>query len=226
MAKKSNSLCWGASATRKSWMLQMNSIQVKNPMQIIFTDRKKPNGLQDLEILLLFVLLWVSDNIVGRGGYSEVYRGDLSDGKTIAVKRLTKDNRDANKEKEFLMELGVIGHVSHLNTAKLVGCCIENGLYLIFNFSQNGNLASALHGKKDIAVSYIHARLSLLNVGFRNFCSIWLLNLLKIIKKELAYYLIWKNWNGFSSRYYRQVTWLAYQIQNLRRSSKRSALSS
>lgn len=109
---------------------------------------------------------------MGRGGYSEVYRGDLSDGKTIAVKRLTKDNRDANKEKEFLMELGVIGHVSHLNTAKLVGCCIENGLYLIFNFSQNGNLASALHGKKDIAVSYIHARLSLLNVGFRNFCSI------------------------------------------------------
>ncbi|KAF3452838.1 hypothetical protein FNV43_RR03271 [Rhamnella rubrinervis] len=86
------------------------------------------------------------DNIVGRGGYSEVYRGDLPDGKTIAVKRLTKDNTNANKEKEFLMELGVIGHVKHPNTANLLGCCIENGLYLIFNFSQNGNLSSALHG--------------------------------------------------------------------------------
>lgn len=88
----------------------------------------------------------VSDNMVGQGGYSEVYRGVLSDGQAIAIKRLAKDNRNANKEKEFLMELGVIGHVSHPNTAYLVGCCIENGLYLIFNFSENGNLSSALHG--------------------------------------------------------------------------------
>ncbi|KAJ6435530.1 hypothetical protein OIU84_000678 [Salix udensis] len=87
------------------------------------------------------------DNVVGRGGYSEVYRGDLSDGRTIAVKMLTRDNKDATKEKEFLLELGITGHVCHPNTASLLGCCIENGLYLIFNFSQNGNLASALHSK-------------------------------------------------------------------------------
>ncbi|KAL6194418.1 hypothetical protein ACLB2K_035502 [Fragaria x ananassa] len=87
------------------------------------------------------------ENLVGRGGYSEVYRGNLSNGQAIAVKMLAKDNNNANKEKEFLMELGVILHVSHPNTAKLVGCCIENGLYLIFNFTENGTLASALHGK-------------------------------------------------------------------------------
>ncbi|KAL7237697.1 hypothetical protein ACSBR2_003911 [Camellia fascicularis] len=84
------------------------------------------------------------DNMVGRGGYSEVYRGDLDDGRTIAVKRLTKDNTDENKEKEFLLELEIIGHVNHPNTAILVGCCIENGLHLIFNLSPNGTLASAL----------------------------------------------------------------------------------
>ncbi|XWS28063.1 hypothetical protein CRYUN_Cryun25bG0033800 [Craigia yunnanensis] len=87
------------------------------------------------------------DNIVGRGGYSEVYRGDFSDGRAIAVKRLPKDNQDENKEKEFLTELGIIGHVCHPNTANLVGCSIENGLYLIFNFSEKGTLASELHGK-------------------------------------------------------------------------------
>ncbi|KAK8686476.1 hypothetical protein V6N13_125501 [Hibiscus sabdariffa] len=54
------------------------------------------------------------DNIVGRGGYLEVYRGDLSDGRSIAVKMLAKEN----KEKEFLVELGIIGHVCHPNTAK------------------------------------------------------------------------------------------------------------
>lgn len=76
-----------------------------------------------------------------------MYKGVLSDGRTIAVKRLAKDTNIANKEKEFLVELGIIGHVSHPNTASLVGCCVEKGLYLIFKFYPNGTLASALHGK-------------------------------------------------------------------------------
>lgn len=96
-----------------------------------------------------------TDKMAGQGGYSEVYKGELCDGKIIAVKRLTKDNKDSNKEKEFLMELGIIGHVFHPNTATLLGCCIENGLYLIFNFSQNGNLSSALHGNKQKNSSFI-----------------------------------------------------------------------
>ncbi|KAG8367689.1 hypothetical protein BUALT_Bualt16G0099200 [Buddleja alternifolia] len=87
------------------------------------------------------------DNLVGQGGYSEVYKGDVANGCSIAVKRLTQDNSNANKEKEFLMELGIIGHVNHPNTAKLVGCCVENGLYLIFKFYPNGTLSSALHGQ-------------------------------------------------------------------------------
>jgi serine/threonine protein kinase len=107
------------------------------------------------EFGILFPIWWlqISDNIIGRGGYSEVYRGDLSGGRSIAVKRLAKDNKDANKEKEFLMELGIIGHVSHPNTANLLGCCFENGLYLIFSLSQNGNLSSALHGMEDLCFS-------------------------------------------------------------------------
>ncbi|KAL2502307.1 putative receptor-like serine/threonine-protein kinase [Forsythia ovata] len=88
-----------------------------------------------------------SENLVGQGGYSEVYKGVLDNGCSIAVKRLTKDNTNANKEKEFLIELGIIGHINHPNTAHLVGCCIENGLYLIFKFYPNGTLSSALHGQ-------------------------------------------------------------------------------
>ncbi|XP_010928966.1 probable receptor-like serine/threonine-protein kinase At5g57670 [Elaeis guineensis] len=87
------------------------------------------------------------DNMVGRGGYAEVFRGDLQNGQSVAVKRLAKGNTSEKKEREFLTELGIIGHVSHPNTAFLIGCCIENGLHLIFDFSPNGSLASALHGK-------------------------------------------------------------------------------
>lgn len=86
------------------------------------------------------------DKMVGQGGYSEVYRGDMSDGNLIAVKRLAKDNTNPNKEKEFLVELGIISHVSHPNTATVIGYCVENGLYLILQFSPNGNLFTALHG--------------------------------------------------------------------------------
>jgi len=91
-------------------------------------------------------LLILAGNIVGIGGYSEVYRGDLWDGRRIAVKRLAKESGDMNKEKEFLTELGIISHVSHPNTALLLGCCVEKGLYLVFRFSENGTLYSALHG--------------------------------------------------------------------------------
>ncbi|KAI3961475.1 hypothetical protein MKX01_001211 [Papaver californicum] len=86
------------------------------------------------------------DSMVGQGGYSEVYKGNLKDGLTIAVKRLSKDNTNEIKQKEFLIELGVLGHVNHPNTIHLIGCCIENGLHLVFNFSPNGSLESALHG--------------------------------------------------------------------------------
>lgn len=87
-----------------------------------------------------------ADKMVGQGGYSEVYSGDLRNGDSIAVKRLAKDNTNPNKEKEFLVELGIITHVSHPNTASLLGYCIQNGLYLIFPLSSNGNLFNALHG--------------------------------------------------------------------------------
>ncbi|KAE9609832.1 hypothetical protein Lal_00006349 [Lupinus albus] len=125
----------GSSFRRKNFNTFKN--EKHQPLLKCFTYEQISNATNDFH----------QDNIVGRGGYSEVYRGDLSDGRTIAVKRLAKDNNNPNKEKEFLMELGVIGHVCHPNTAALEGCCIENGLYLIFKYSQNGNLSTALHGK-------------------------------------------------------------------------------
>uniref|UniRef100_A0A5B6YPS2 Protein kinase domain-containing protein n=1 Tax=Davidia involucrata TaxID=16924 RepID=A0A5B6YPS2_DAVIN len=86
-----------------------------------------------------------SDNLVGKGGYAEVYRGRLEDGQAIAVKRLTKASNDERKEKEFLTEIGALGHVCHPNVTLLLGCCIDNGLYLIFQFSSRGSVASVLH---------------------------------------------------------------------------------
>lgn len=86
-----------------------------------------------------------SENLVGKGGYAEVYRGVIRGNEEIAVKRITKAATDERKEKEFLNEIGTIGHVCHPNVLSLVGCCIDNGLYLIFHFSSRGSVASLLH---------------------------------------------------------------------------------
>ncbi|KAF2309494.1 hypothetical protein GH714_003248 [Hevea brasiliensis] len=51
------------------------------------------------------------ENLVGKGGYAEVYRGVLRDGEKIAIKRLTRAGNDERKEKEFLTEIGTIGHM-------------------------------------------------------------------------------------------------------------------
>ncbi|RWW62555.1 hypothetical protein BHE74_00030340, partial [Ensete ventricosum] len=79
--------------------------------------------------------------------YEEISRGSLYNGRSVAVKRLTKGNGERQKEKEFLIELGILGHVCHPNAANLIGCCIENGLHLVFDLSCNGSLASALHSE-------------------------------------------------------------------------------
>lgn len=84
--------------------------------------------------------------MVGKGGYAEVYRGTLGDGEAIAVKRLTKESTDERKEKDFLTEIGTLAHVCHPNVSSLLGCCIDNGLYLVFQFSSRGSVASVLHG--------------------------------------------------------------------------------
>ncbi|GER27805.1 protein kinase superfamily protein [Striga asiatica] len=111
--------------------------QKQGPLLRCFTYQEIANATNNFDI----------DKMVGKGGYSEVYRGEVENACSIAVKRLAKDNNNNNskKEKEFLNELGVIGQVNHPNTAKLIGYCIENGLYLIFKFYPNGTLASALH---------------------------------------------------------------------------------
>lgn len=89
-----------------------------------------------------------ADNMVGKGGYGEVYRGVLDDGRAVAVKRLAPTAAaDEKKEKDFLTELGTVGHVRHPNVSALLGCCVDRGLHLVFDFSTRGSVSANLHGK-------------------------------------------------------------------------------
>uniref|UniRef100_A0ACD5UVH4 Uncharacterized protein n=1 Tax=Avena sativa TaxID=4498 RepID=A0ACD5UVH4_AVESA len=97
------------------------------------------------------------DNVVGRGGYGEVYCGILDDGRAVAVKRLAATAAvaaDEKKEKDFLTELGTVGHVRHPNVSSLLGCCVDRGLHLVFEFSTRGSVSANLHDEKRPAMTW------------------------------------------------------------------------
>ncbi|XP_071695673.1 receptor-like cytosolic serine/threonine-protein kinase RBK2 [Rutidosis leptorrhynchoides] len=88
------------------------------------------------------------DNLIGEGGYSEVYKGHLQDGQLIAVKRLIRGSPE-EMTSDFLSELGILVHVKHPNISHIIGYGVEDGMYLVLPLSQHGSLASVLSGHKE-----------------------------------------------------------------------------
>lgn len=84
-------------------------------------------------------------SVIGKGGYGTVYRGLLADNTIVAVKNLFNDSGQA--EKEFQVEVAVIGRVKHKNLVRLLGYCAD-GAYrmLVYEYVENGNLDYWLHG--------------------------------------------------------------------------------
>ncbi|CAL0313003.1 unnamed protein product [Lupinus luteus] len=86
-----------------------------------------------------------SENLVGKGGNAEVYKGCLPDGQVVAVKRLMKNEKEAqDRAGDFLSELGIIAHVNHPNATHLMGFGIDRGLYFVLQFAPHGSLACLL----------------------------------------------------------------------------------
>ncbi|MFS8028424.1 putative protein kinase RLK-Pelle-LRR-II family [Helianthus anomalus] len=83
-------------------------------------------------------------NILGKGGYGNVYKGTLNDGTTVAVKRL-KDSNNFGGEIQFQTEVETISLAVHRNLLRLWGfCSTENERLLVYPFMPNGSVASRL----------------------------------------------------------------------------------
>ncbi|KAL1358406.1 hypothetical protein HN51_003680 [Arachis hypogaea] len=88
------------------------------------------------------------DNVIGEGGYAEVYLGKLEDGNFVAIKKLTRGNQE-EMTADFLSELGIIVHVDHPNIARLIGYGVEGGMFLVLQLSPHGSLSSILYGPRE-----------------------------------------------------------------------------
>ncbi|XP_061359010.1 protein NSP-INTERACTING KINASE 1-like isoform X2 [Gastrolobium bilobum] len=86
-------------------------------------------------------------NILGKGGFGNVYKGVLQDGTLVAVKRL-KDGNATGGEIQFQTEVEMISLAVHRNLLKLYGFCMTpTERLLVYPYMSNGSVASRLKGE-------------------------------------------------------------------------------
>ncbi|WVZ91537.1 hypothetical protein U9M48_037694 [Paspalum notatum var. saurae] len=82
---------------------------------------------------------------IGCGGFGSVFRGELPDRSTVAVKRMNAVGSSQGR-REFLTEMAVVGNAQHVNLVKLRGFCAEGArrLLLVYEYMNRGSLDQTL----------------------------------------------------------------------------------
>ncbi|XP_010528022.1 PREDICTED: protein NSP-INTERACTING KINASE 2 [Tarenaya hassleriana] len=88
-----------------------------------------------------------SKNLIGKGGFGNVYKGHLQDNSVVAVKRL-KDVNAIGGEIQFQMEVEMISLAVHRNLLRLYGFCTTSSeRLLVYPYMSNGSVAFRLKAK-------------------------------------------------------------------------------
>ncbi|EOA33204.1 hypothetical protein CARUB_v10019815mg [Capsella rubella] len=86
-------------------------------------------------------------NKLGQGGFGSVYKGNMQDGKQIAVKRLCSSSGQGKDE--FMNEIVLISKLQHRNLVRVLGCCIDGEeKLLIYEFMLNKSLDTFVFDKR------------------------------------------------------------------------------
>ncbi|KAK0585114.1 hypothetical protein LWI29_023575 [Acer saccharum] len=84
------------------------------------------------------------ENLIGGGGFGEVYKGILDDKTITAIKRAKPGNTKGTDQ--VLNEVRILCQVNHRCLVRLLGCCVElEQPLLIYEYIVNGTLFDHLH---------------------------------------------------------------------------------
>ncbi|CAK9149136.1 unnamed protein product [Ilex paraguariensis] len=90
------------------------------------------------------------DNVLGRGGFGVVYKGELHDGTKIAVKRMESGPMGTKGMNEFQAEIAVLTKVRHRHLVALLGYCINgNERLLVYEYMPQGTLSQHLFERQE-----------------------------------------------------------------------------
>ncbi|CAA3008896.1 calmodulin-binding receptor-like cytoplasmic kinase 1 [Olea europaea subsp. europaea] len=107
-------------------------------------------------------------NKIGEGGFGTVYKAQLENGLTVAVKRAKVDKYNPNMSEEFKNEILALSKIEHINLVRLYGY-VEHAAerIVVVEYVSNGTLREHLDGKRgnglditerlDIATDIAHA---------------------------------------------------------------------
>ncbi|XP_037492719.1 putative serine/threonine-protein kinase-like protein CCR3 [Jatropha curcas] len=118
------------------------------------------------EFTLLELLIATNDfslhNKVGEGSTFNVYKGKLSDGREVAIKREHINQQRNNFGEEpstFESELAFLSRLHHKHLARLFGYCEEKKeRFLVYEYLKNGSIYNHLHNKNNIEKNSIVLR--------------------------------------------------------------------